>query len=355
MLGISIIMPVYNTEKYVETAIKSILDQTFKDFELIIVNDGSTDASKDIIDKYYKIDNRIKIVNKINEGLGYARNSGLEYASGKYILFIDSDDYIESYTLEEIYIAAEKNKADITVFNMKKVMETTGQVIEEKFLKLKNETISIKNIGINKYFEEYFFPYIHGHEACNKLYKYELLKSSKVLFDSNDYICSEDLLFNIKLLPFVDKITSINKSYYSYTQRTNSLMNSGYRKKLNERFTNLINEYKNYIDKIKEVNLDKEISVLYFNLINSVLVNEGKKYGNKPSVYYKVLKETNSKYFKECMKNIAVSQKCKKLLNKYGMKNYTVVIIRYFCIISYINIKMASFVWYLYMNIVGDF
>lgn len=349
---ISVIMPVYNTEVYLARAIESVLNQTLKDFELIIVNDGSTDNSKSIINSYSDYDTRIKVINKENSGLGYARNSGLEYASGEYIFFIDSDDCIEKCTLEEIYTIANETKSDIIVFNMKKILEDTNEVTQKEILKLTNETISIKEIGINKYFKQYFFPYVHGHEACNKLYRTSFLKLSKVVFDSNDYICAEDLMFNLKLIPFVDKITSINKSYYNYYQRANSIMNSGYRERLIERFTNLINEYYSYVQENGTISINNELSVLYLNLIDSAFYNERIKLGNNINTYYKVLNCTDSIFFRKSMKNIAISKECKNLLIAYGMKNYTVYIIKLFSLACYFNIKLASIIWYFYMKIV---
>ena len=349
---ISVIMPVYNTERYVERAIKSILNQTFTDFELIIVNDGSTDGSKEILDKYSKIYSRVRVINKQNEGLGYARNTGLEYVTGEYILFVDSDDYLDCLTLEDIYDLAMNNDADITVFNMRKVSENNNKVIMQSFLNIEDETISIQKIGIKKYFEKYFFNYKHGHEACNKLYKTSIIKSSGVIFDNNDEICSEDLLFNLKLIPFIEKITSTKTSYYNYMQRENSLMNTSYRQRLPKRYTNLINNYKNFIDELNNIKIDDEISVLYFNLLNAMFYNEKQKYGNSVKINFDILKVTNSKLFKTSMKNIALHKHCSQLLRQYGMSKYSIIIIRLFSLLTYINIRIGAIYWFLYVKVV---
>ena len=276
---ISVIIPVYNTEKYLPRAIESVLNQSFKNFEIIIVDDGSTDNSGMISDDYSFKYKNIKVIHKENEGLGFARNTGLEYANGDYILFLDSDDYIDEETLSKVYSIAENTQSDITVFNMRKVSEHDNSIIEETFLKLRKETINLKELGINKYFKDYFFPYIHGHEACNKLYKNDLLQRSKVLFDKNDLICSEDLLFNLKLIPYANTISSTEDSLYNYVQRENSLMNTPYRNHLNYRFTNLINLFNDNISKFDDINLSKEISILNYNLLNAVLYNESQNMG----------------------------------------------------------------------------
>lgn len=352
---ISIIIPVYNTEKYLHRAVESVLNQNFDDFEIVIINDGSIDSSGEIAENYSKEYKNITVIHKKNEGLGFARNTGLEYVNGEYILFLDSDDYIDKGTLEKVYNKAKNTNADITVFNMRKVREEDNSIIEEKFLKLNDEVIDLKTIGINKYFERYFFPYVHGHEACNKLYKNELLKRSEVLFDKNDDICSEDLLFNLKLIPFIGTIASINESFYNYVQRENSLMNTPYRKDLNYRFTNLINIFYEHISQFKGINLEKETSILSFNLLNAVFYNESKKFGNKISVYAKELKyiKENSKVFNSSLKNIVYSNYCKDLLIANNLKRKTIAIIRIFSFLCCINIYLASSFWYIFIKLLN--
>lgn len=352
---ISVIIPVYNTEKYLSRAIESVLFQDFENFEIIIVDDGSTDNSGMISDDYSFKHKNIKVIHKENEGLGFARNTGLKHVSGDYILFLDSDDYIDKYTLKKVYNIAKDTQADITVFNMRKVSEDDNYIIEEKFLKLDKETINLKELGINKYFKDYFFTYKHGHEACNKLYKNDLLQRSKVLFDKNDLICSEDLLFNLKLIPYIDTISSVDESLYNYVQRENSLMNTQYRSHLNYRFTNLINLFNSNMSKFEDINLSKEISILNYNLLNAVLHNESQKYGNKFSIYLKELKYSRDKckLFKGTMKDIAFSKYCRELLLVQGIKNTTATVIRIFCLLCYINVYVGSLYWYLFMVIVG--
>ena len=113
---ISVIVPVYNVEKYLSKCLESVLNQTFKDFELIIVNDGSTDNSQGIIDKYSSIDSRVISLLKKNGGQGSARNYGLQYANGEFITFIDSDDWVELTMFEEMYNFAIKNNSDVVVY-----------------------------------------------------------------------------------------------------------------------------------------------------------------------------------------------------------------------------------------------
>ena len=113
MPEISIIVPIYNVEQYLKRCVDSILAQTFKDFELILVDDGSPDSCPFICDEYARIDSRIKVIHKANGGLSDARNAGLEMAMGNYIAFVDSDDWIASDTYEYLYELIKKNKADV--------------------------------------------------------------------------------------------------------------------------------------------------------------------------------------------------------------------------------------------------
>lgn len=116
---ISVIIPVYNVEDYLHDCINSILNQTFQDFEIICVDDCSTDSSLKILEDFSKKDDRVKIVrNKLNSSLGYSRNNGLKHAAGKYVLFLDSDDWLDLNTLEILYDIAEKESLDVLMFKI---------------------------------------------------------------------------------------------------------------------------------------------------------------------------------------------------------------------------------------------
>lgn len=168
MPKISIIVPVYNVEKYLKRCVDSILNQTFKDFELILVDDGSTDTSGEICDEYSGIDNRVVVVHKKNGGLSNARNNGIDMASGEYLGFIDSDDYIEKDMYEVLYNDITKNNADIAICGMYDVYG--GVPIENK------NTIDkcvLDNITAFKLTLE---SKILSVSAVNKLYKKSLFK-----------------------------------------------------------------------------------------------------------------------------------------------------------------------------------
>lgn len=210
MPKISIIVPVYNVEEYLENCINSILNQTFKDFELILVNDGSTDNSLKICKYYKNIDNRIGIINKENGGLSSARNAGLDIAKGEYIGFVDSDDYIHPQMYEVLYDQIINNLAYIAMCEFKKVPEFKKKELSDKItLNQKSEILNNKE-AVFKLGESGSVAYI---VAWNKLYK-------KNLF--NNIRFKEGIIH--RLLYQVNKLVYIKEKLYFYLQREGSIM-----------------------------------------------------------------------------------------------------------------------------------
>lgn len=224
MVKISVVMPVYNVEKYLEESINSVLNQTFKNFELICVNDGSTDNSPEILKKYSKYEN-IKIINQKNSGSGAARNTGLKHSNGDYIYFMDSDDYIEPTTLEDLYNNAIRNDSDIVIykiarFNDKEVDYSRGGFDLDNYLKdidFTNYTFNYKKIK----------PYVlnRSFSACLKLYKKEFLDGyNNFYFDTG--ILFEDVSFHVKVMLRAEKISFVPKFLYYYRKTPNSIITS---------------------------------------------------------------------------------------------------------------------------------
>ena len=213
-IKISVIIPVYNTEKFLERCLNSVLNQTLRDIEIIVVNDGSRDNSLEIIKKFKENDNRIVLLDEQNGGSSFARNKGLEGSKGKYFYFIDSDDYLEENTMfEELYNKCEKDNLDIVVFDYYNDFGNRKEYI-------KNIEIS-DNILINK--EEYIKDLINGKWGISiwgKLIKKELFKDKKIIFPENIFM-GEDLLTSLKLVFFSKKIEKLNKAFYNYVQHEN--------------------------------------------------------------------------------------------------------------------------------------
>ena len=204
MIKVSVIIPAYNMEKYIDKCLNSMVNQTLDSTEIIVVNDGSTDNTQNIIEEYKeKYPDIIKSINIKNSGIGPARNIGIKKAKGKYITFIDSDDYIKENALEIAYEKQEQTKSDIVVWDYYEVNEA-GHILKEDNIKRFNPTSILEN-------KELLFNI--NPAPWNKLYKKELFDDIKF---PNNHIKYEDLLTIPKVLLKANKITKIEKvlSYY---------------------------------------------------------------------------------------------------------------------------------------------
>ena len=211
---ISVIIPVYKVEKYVERCIQSVINQTYENLQIILVDDGSPDICGKICDEYAKKDHRIEVIHKSNGGLSDARNKGLEIAKGEYIGFVDSDDYIEADMYEVLYNLLKQYNADVSICN---------------FYTVSQGKISIKNAdnGINEYnrieiLKEILLDRNIQSYAWNKLYK-------KELFDEIKYPIGkkyEDIGTTFFLLEKCNKVVVTGKSEYYYINRQDSIVNN---------------------------------------------------------------------------------------------------------------------------------
>lgn len=214
---ISIVVPVYNVEKYLSECIESILNQTFKDFELILVDDGSKDSSGYICDDYARKDSRINVIHKKNGGLSDARNVGIKASKGEYLGFVDSDDCIEREMFQKLYEAIEKYEADISICSFG-LINDEGKV-GEIFFDYENEAIISPILAQEKYFEGYAQSMLYT-VAWNKLYK-------KSLFDNIAYPVGklhEDEFTTFRLLYKSERIVYIPYCGYLYRCRNESIM-----------------------------------------------------------------------------------------------------------------------------------
>ncbi|MBQ2958906.1 MAG: glycosyltransferase [Alistipes sp.] len=211
---ISIIVPIYKAEKYLTRCIDSILTQTFTDFELLLIDDGSPDRSGEICDEYAQKDNRIKVFHKKNEGVSATRQFGLERANGEYVIHTDPDDWIEKVMLEDLYNKAYKENADMVFCDYYWDKAEKSKIIKQHIKSLDNKSVLAGLFGS-----------IHG-SVWNKLIKRECCLQEEVSFPAGINLY-EDLIFNILLLIKVPnlKIAYLEKAYYHYIQyeNTNSL------------------------------------------------------------------------------------------------------------------------------------
>lgn len=215
MLGLSIIVPIYNVEQYLSNCIDSILAQTFTDFELILVDDGSPDRCGEICDFYASIDQRIKVVHKKNEGVSSARNIGIEIARGEYIAFVDPDDTIESIMYETLLQTALRHDADIVVCPIKTIKTVTNTISITSIWRdidtvINKETIESKiipSLVLNKTYSLI--------SSVNKIYKRTLFNTLNIRFEEHKNH-SEDARFNLRILPRIDRLVFVKQPLYNY-------------------------------------------------------------------------------------------------------------------------------------------
>jgi len=221
MCRVSVIVPIYQVEAYLARCLDSILAQTFEDYELILVNDGTKDNCPAIMQAYAEKDSRIRQVHKENGGLSSARNAGLDVAKGEYIAFIDSDDYAAPTWLEDIVRAADETGAEQVLYNYRLVLDG-----EEKgsYLHFEDETIDIDKLGLANYFYQYWMPYKHGQEAWSKLYRRDVIEKNALRFAPNKEVFAEDTHFSAMYLMHTHKIAALKTPYIYYIQRSDSLM-----------------------------------------------------------------------------------------------------------------------------------
>lgn len=236
MHKISVIVPVYNMEKYIHRCINSILDQTFKDFELILVDDGSLDKSGKICDLYSEKDNRIKVIHKKNGGLSDARNTGLDIAQGEFISFVDSDDYIESDMYEKLLIACEVNNSKIAMCGRYNVH---GEEVKPMFsfegLKIWDSKKAIENLLTWDNIDS---------SACDKLFNRDLFNG--VRFPVGKY--SEDIFVMARIIHNAGKVVHIGEAKYYYFHRSNSITTE----KFSEKKLDLIDANKTVADLVHD-------------------------------------------------------------------------------------------------------
>ena len=296
MPKVSVIVPVYNVEKYLERCIKSLVNQTLQDIEIILVDDGSTDSSKIIIEKYLNLHKeKIKYHYKKNGGLSSARNYGIPHAKGEYIAFLDSDDYIEPTMYEEMYNVAKKENSDMVECDFiweypDKQKYDCGQIYNSKKEALEKARVV----------------------AWNKLIKRDILEKEKIEFPFG--LRYEDVEFFYKLVPSLNKISFVKSYFIHYVQRDNSIVNTQNSKTMDifKVLDNVINYYKknNYYQEYKE-----QLEYTYTRLLLCSSLKRMCKIDNK---------EERKKAFEETWNSLNTKfpdWKKNKLLKKKSFKN----------------------------------
>lgn len=295
----SIIIPVYNVEKYIKKCLDSVFNQSFKDYEVIVVNDGTKDNSMDIVKEY-----DVKIINQKNQGLSVARNTGVSKAKGEYLLFLDSDDYIEKDLLKELNKSL-KNNPDLVRFQVREVYEDSSDI---------------------KDYPEQEFNNLNGVEAFNIISKYHFVETASTYVYKRDYFLKEQFSFkkgtfheDYGLIPLVimkaSIVNSINYIGYNYLQRENSIMSSRNYEKIKKKVDDFYNHYRYLIEEIDKTNLDSKVfkSFISNSLILKICELDKKDY----KTYKKKLIE--DKVFDNLLTD-TLTRKIKKVIFKMSPK-----------------------------------
>ena len=307
MKEISVIIPVYNVEKYLPQCLDSVCNQSFRDIEIICVNDGSSDKSSDILNDYAEKDDRFKIINQSNQGLAAARNTGLTYAKGRYIYFIDSDDYIELDTLEKLYNNAISNNSDVVLFKFKTVDDFKN--IHKRGIEFKIDSI-FGDIDYNNFTFTYRDVKRHvmnsAFSACLKLYKKEFIDTIDFTFPEG--LNFEDVPVHVKVMIEANRLSFVPESLYNYRSNPDSILNSNTNGFDIFKVIDLVEEYlieNNYYDEL-------ENEFIFFKIAQILVYMKSEKSDD----YFNKAKEEFDK----------INIKDEKTLKKYTIDRYNHVL-----------------------------
>ena len=301
---VSIIVPVYNVEKYLPKCIESILEQTYSNFQLILVDDGSLDNCGAICDEYAARDSRIVVIHKKNGGVSSARNYGLSYVTGKYITFCDSDDQYAPEWIEKLVSAIEQDHADVAVGNYIQVFE--DGTVDGKSDHATGSIVLVTCENIIQYCIDNVFDYAHGWEIWSRLFRAEPIVNNKIRFCETCHNYAEDLCFVLEYMMYAKKVISIDFAGYLYTQRQNSMMRLS------------VNSIK--LDCVNEVSTQYETR--FVQVFDKIFV---KKY--LPIMHYAIM-DTEYQKMVYGLHNFKLKEQFKKIVNFSQWRKKTIRIFR---------------------------
>ena len=257
-MKVSIIIPVYNVSRYLPQCLDAIAAQSYPDWEAIVVDDGSTDNSGEICDRYAAVDPRFKVIHKDNGGAANAKNTGLDYAGGTYITFIDSDDYVEQQWLETIVQTAQTEQADAVQFGFDKVYQSSVETV-------KGDQLPLQTFSAEEYLSRYLTDWTNSL-FWNKLFRKELIGEIRFRKERR---CIDDEFFTYKVLSGAKKIVVIQDILYHYRQRASSAVSTERNKlQITEDALEVLIERYEWIGKrfpnLKTIYLQHDINILFY-------------------------------------------------------------------------------------------
>ena len=234
MIKVSVIVPVYNVEKYLKRCIESVLNQSYDNIELILVDDGSTDTSGAMCDYYRDTDSRVKVIHKENGGVSSARNVALDIAIGDYLMFLDSDDALDLDAIEYCVQSTENAKWDIVLYGFHMYSESAGSVFFQKNTVYQKEEISTKE-QLNQHFSEYYRKgYLNF--ITDKIIRSSIVKNHKIQFNGAFDIGGEDGLFMLDVASYLSCIKVTSRAFYQYYRRANESITQIFRPEKFDRY-----------------------------------------------------------------------------------------------------------------------
>ena len=296
---VSIIVPVYNVEKYLERCVTSLRNQSLKDIEIILVDDSSTDLSLEICKKLADEDSRIKVIHKENEGAGLARNTALAIASGVYIGFVDSDDFVELNMFETLYDKAVMYSSDLVmsgvIFVDGNMFSEKGECIRKTYFEKDThfdteEALKKLRMGIVGSLPEDADDSKYGMSIWKNLFKLEIIKKNNIFFQSEREIYSEDALFMVDYISCIKKATGISDAFYNYCRNEDSISKS-YKKDRFEKSLAFVNEIEKRFKKDIKADEYRVYTDRFWQAMCRVLCSQEIMYIQDNHIKYPALKE----------------------------------------------------------------
>lgn len=325
---VSVIIPIFNVEDYLSECIESILKQTLQDIEIILVNDGSQDTSGKICDEYSEKDVRVKVIHKKNGGPSDARNWGLDYASGEYISFVDSDDWINENMLSDMYNIGNYNKSDLIVSGSFIEFANENYFLEESFDQtyISTEDKDIKD-SIFKICKLGLFNVV-----WNKLYRKEVIANYRFIEDA---MPAEDVVFNSYIFNEIESLILMNKSYYHYMKRDIDSYVTKYSPKIYEVALDRYNSFKKLFSNwsLCEEKHNEWLNRVYFDGLQDCIINmyrSGSPLSFKDKRQFLREKILNDKYVSKLAKEYKYSSLFLKIFKILLLiKNETIMLLTY--------------------------
>ena len=251
-------------EKYIHKSVESILDQTYRNLEIILVDDGSPDSCGKIADEFAREDSRVQVIHKKNGGLSDARNAGLKVATGDYIYFFDSDDRASESLLETALRAYQEEELDLVCFNYIICDENTGA---ERKMSFESRMYEKQGKGVNLVIKEYlaYKRYRLGYCVWNKLYRADIIRRNQIKFEDNARVFSEDICFNIYYILYCKRIRVIPEYLYYYLNRETSIMGQSKKEPRLDQFMEISKRYTAYLKKEQRTSVMLDYQEIIFS------------------------------------------------------------------------------------------